>query len=88
MTGMYLSSVKFALGDPIAVTPKPWAAYYIDDWGTMGGRWGNWRLRKAISSVMFPCPVAYQSAAGLLFVAHSWNLRNNDRKSGHRAWFG
>ncbi|MCK9483009.1 MAG: T9SS type A sorting domain-containing protein [Candidatus Marinimicrobia bacterium] len=46
ITGVLLTNVNAYLGAPIAVPEKPWSPYYIDAWGTMGGRWGNWRLQK------------------------------------------
>ena len=30
------------LGDPIVVPPKPWADYYVDEWGFIGNRVGGW----------------------------------------------
>lgn len=45
LTGFNLMEVQVDYGAPINVTPKPWQAYYISDWGTAPGRWGGWRMQ-------------------------------------------
>jgi hypothetical protein len=36
--------VKVDLGNPITIPPKPWLAYYLDEWGVIGAKSGGWKL--------------------------------------------
>jgi len=41
-TAFKVSNVKVDKGAPITVTAAPWQAYYIDQWGFIGGRMYGW----------------------------------------------
>jgi len=39
---MHLRDIRVDLGDPIIVPEAPFEAYYVDQWGFIGGRIGGW----------------------------------------------
>jgi len=42
LTEVQVSDVKVDLGLPIEIPEAPWAPYYLDAWGFIGGRTGGW----------------------------------------------
>jgi hypothetical protein len=44
LRGVKLTDVKAQLGTPFAIPEAPWQAYYVDQWGFLGGRIGNWHF--------------------------------------------
>ena len=43
-TQINVKAAKVDLGDPIEVPEAPWEAYYVDNWGFLGGRSAGWTL--------------------------------------------
>ena len=44
LTGLNLMAVYVDRGDPITVPPAPFGAFYVSEWGFIGGRTGGWTL--------------------------------------------
>ncbi len=44
LRGVKLTDVKVDVGTPFALPEAPWQAYYVDQWGFLGGRQGNWQF--------------------------------------------
>ena len=42
LRGVKLTDVRVDTGTPFTLPEAPWSAYYVDQWGFLGGRQGNW----------------------------------------------
>lgn len=44
-TSVAITDLEVGLGPDVTVPEAPWQAYYVDKWGFLGGRQGNWKFK-------------------------------------------